>query len=462
MGLKFNISEGEVKRILNLHKMAINEEFKNTPTSKVIITEQSFSPKSDHTFTANVKSRALDYTFPLSFTMFAKDKYKWTKTDKGASTPYGSTYGNSTKIFFRCEGKNNYNFFVKYQQNQKHTYWYKSEKLTNILKQKFCKKQNSSNEVKNKEYAYTNVSGQNMYFRCKAYKNGFNFKYDNVFYKNTTLTQYLHDQFCVLGKSSYTQKKDHEFVAYDENGEESLTIKANSVWKWKSNNVDKCAAVPLRSGQTGAQVQGWFFSKDGVCYEATGTGGFSTKAACEKECKKKEHIKDIWNDVNPGDDDDDDVDIRNGESDDDWDFDGESSDCNNRHKTLTCSSSQRNCNEKSIRAQALINCKCPSYILDAVLRGFPKARTGNPGSYILKEDGIWGPGSKAAWETCESPIRSGSSRNDDEKDDDLYDDDNIKDDDKKDDDKKEDKDTPKPTPQKDLRLTPEEFALLIQ
>jgi hypothetical protein len=46
----------------------------------------------------------------------------------------------------------------------------------------------------------------------------------------------------------------------------------------------KCAAKPLQPGQTGPQVQGWFFSKDGVCYEATGTGGFSSKEECEA-CK---------------------------------------------------------------------------------------------------------------------------------------------------------------------------------
>jgi len=55
----------------------------------------------------------------------------------------------------------------------------------------------------------------------------------------------------------------------------------------------KCSAVPgsyifpIQGGQTGPQVQGWFFSKDGVCYEATGTGGFTSKEACEAcKCKK--------------------------------------------------------------------------------------------------------------------------------------------------------------------------------
>ena len=46
----------------------------------------------------------------------------------------------------------------------------------------------------------------------------------------------------------------------------------------------KCAAVPLQPGQVGPQVQGWFFSRDRVCYEATGTGGFASKEECEA-CK---------------------------------------------------------------------------------------------------------------------------------------------------------------------------------
>ena len=45
----------------------------------------------------------------------------------------------------------------------------------------------------------------------------------------------------------------------------------------------KCAAVPLQAGQVGPQVQGYFYGKDG-CYEATGTGGFGSKAECEA-CK---------------------------------------------------------------------------------------------------------------------------------------------------------------------------------
>jgi len=46
----------------------------------------------------------------------------------------------------------------------------------------------------------------------------------------------------------------------------------------------KCAAIPCQPGQICPQVQGWFFSRDGVCYEATGTGGFASKDECEA-CK---------------------------------------------------------------------------------------------------------------------------------------------------------------------------------
>jgi hypothetical protein len=46
----------------------------------------------------------------------------------------------------------------------------------------------------------------------------------------------------------------------------------------------KCAAEPCKPGQVCPQVQGWFFSADKGCYEATGTGGFASKAECEA-CK---------------------------------------------------------------------------------------------------------------------------------------------------------------------------------
>jgi hypothetical protein len=55
----------------------------------------------------------------------------------------------------------------------------------------------------------------------------------------------------------------------------------------------KCAAVPLQPGQVGQQVQGWFYSRDGVCYEATGTGGFASKAECEAcKCGSQNQIGD--------------------------------------------------------------------------------------------------------------------------------------------------------------------------
>ena len=46
----------------------------------------------------------------------------------------------------------------------------------------------------------------------------------------------------------------------------------------------KCAAKPLQPGQTGQQVMGWFYSRDGVCYQDTGVGGFLSKDECEA-CK---------------------------------------------------------------------------------------------------------------------------------------------------------------------------------
>jgi hypothetical protein len=57
----------------------------------------------------------------------------------------------------------------------------------------------------------------------------------------------------------------------------------------------KCAAVPLPAGQVGPQVQGWFYGTAG-CYEATGTGGFGSKAECEAcKCGSQDTIGDGGN-----------------------------------------------------------------------------------------------------------------------------------------------------------------------
>lgn len=48
----------------------------------------------------------------------------------------------------------------------------------------------------------------------------------------------------------------------------------------------KCAARPCKPGQICPQVQMWFNSDDNVCFQGTGTGGFSSKEECEA-CKCK-------------------------------------------------------------------------------------------------------------------------------------------------------------------------------
>ena len=227
---------------------------------------------------------------------------------------------------------------------------------------------------------------------------------------------------------------------------------------------DKCAIrKPQVDGKVTTQDISYYYDGKSKCERGQGSKGFSSIEDCTKKCvtqkKYEEDAKDKYRTIIPVIDDEDVYDdeiVRGGESDDDYDKKG----CKNRHKTLECRSSQKNCNTESIRAQALINCKCPSNVLDALLRGFPRARTGNPGDYTLREDGIWGSGSKAAWETCEDLIRRGSSRNDGkDDDDDKNKDKNTTDDPKVKDEKDLNNNLPK---QKDLKLSPEEFAKLIQ
>jgi hypothetical protein len=56
----------------------------------------------------------------------------------------------------------------------------------------------------------------------------------------------------------------------------------------KGDCKTKCNAKHLLPGQTGPQVQGWFYGSVG-CYEATGSGGFSTKEECDA-CKCADKI----------------------------------------------------------------------------------------------------------------------------------------------------------------------------
>lgn len=373
MGSKFQLNEGEVQRILNLHKTAILKENKSIiseANGQTTYTTKQFNELEMNTV---ISGQGFKYGLPQG-TVFSITDEKGKLRTKNAT------------LYTAQSGKGN---------------WSKSETSVSYI-----------------------CSQGKFYIK--------NFK--NVNFYNEALSEALSNSIC---------KTDPETQS-----------------SYDYNKVDKCTIrKPQVDGKVTTMDISYYYDGKSKCEKGQGSKGFSSIEDCTKKCvkqkEKEENAKDTYRKIMPIIDDEDEI-IRGGESDGDDNKIG----CENRHKTLECRSSQKNCKTESIRIQALINCKCPSNVLDALLRGFPKARTGNPGNYTLKEDGIFGSGSMAAWETCEDLIRRGSSRDDGKDDgDDKNKGENTTDDQKVKDEKGSNINVPK---EKDLKLTPEEFAKLIQ
>lgn len=385
MGSKFQLNEGEVKRILNLHKKAILKE----NNYQILNEQQTFSLKINTDFDPS-SSNNFKYDLRL---------YK------------GTTFKPSTKI------KNS--LVTTNQVRVDYVYG-----IFNSIA--------GASGLNNKAFVVYNCKTKRMYTVQNTKLEEFDYKETKWTYDAKNMVSL--DDLCT---------KIPDPTLKDEFG----------------LKTDKCKIKkPKVDGNTATTVISYYYDGKSKCEKGQGTKGFSSIEDCTKKCvtkKKEEDDKDNYRKILPVIDDEDEI-VRGGESDDDDKRLG----CENRHKTIECRSSQKKCNTQAIRLQALINCKCPSNILDALLRGFPKARTGNSGDYTLREDGIWGDGSVAAWETCEDLIRRGSSNNDDKDDQDNKDKDkNVSDDQQVKDNKGLDNNLPK---EKDLKLTPEEFAKLIQ
>lgn len=383
MRSKFQLNEGEVKRILNLHRNAILKE------TKQIIEEAE---------TVTIK------------------------TDKVEFNVKGDNLGDNLRLF-------------------KGTTFKPSEKIPNSL------------ITTKKVYAQF---VQTATFRLKVYGQK-NKAY--VVYNCKTKNFYL------LGvtEENLKDRKDYRLeksAVWESGGNmrslDNLCTKIPAPTSEDEVNLktDKCAIrKPKVDGKVAPTVISYYYDGKSKCETGQGTKGFSSIEDCTKKCvtkkKKEDNTKDDYGKILPDIDDEDEI-VRGGESDDDNNKIG----CENRPKTLECRSGQIKCDTKAIRAQALINCNCPSNILDAVLRGYPKGRKGNVGGYTLIEDGIWGSASKAAWETCEELIKKGTSDSDGQK--------NPVDDNKDNKSVVDDKNKNVTQTPKDLKLTPEEFAKLIQ
>lgn len=71
-----------------------------------------------------------------------------------------------------------------------------------------------------------------------------------------------------------------------------------------------------------------------------------------------------------------------------------------RVATAKCPAGSSKCSETGIKIQVKINDECPADVLNPILTKYPKAATGNVGSLKLKEDGVVGQGTNAAFVAC--------------------------------------------------------------
>jgi hypothetical protein len=134
---KLNLKEGEVQRILGLHKKAINENLNIFSTNKPVLSEAvKYSQKDEHPFdrieTATPQKKGEERI--KSF--WTPEETKWEETKDGAKTTLDDY--NGTKVFFKCKKYKNFDFLVDEANNGKYV-WFKSEKLGSVLRGKFCK-----------------------------------------------------------------------------------------------------------------------------------------------------------------------------------------------------------------------------------------------------------------------------------------------------------------------------------
>jgi hypothetical protein len=247
---KLNLKEGEVQRILSLHKNAVIKEHKISSLNEELLMEK--------TYVVNLKKRlGLNSGGLKSKDKITKIKVKsFNKDMVEADVTFGD--GGSIDVSFDCTkpdimviGGDGQMSGSEYRTDEKFKYlikWYcagKPKKDRDDVKQ----------EKKNTGYAYTyipggkyvvsnttvNIPGQNMYFRCDAYKKDYHFKYGKVFHKNETLTKKFKSVFCSSNKPSYKQEIKQTFVSETNT---KFSLGANTVWKWKNTGKEEVIPDP--------------------------------------------------------------------------------------------------------------------------------------------------------------------------------------------------------------------------
>ena len=245
---KLNLKEGEVQRILGLHKKAINENLNIFSTNKPVLSEAvKYSQEDEHPFDRIETATPQKQGEKRIKSFWTPEETKWEETKDGAKT----TLDYDTKVFFKCKKYNDFDFLVDEANNGKYV-WFKSEKLGSVLRGKFCKNKDadqgssSSDKEKRQGYAYTKIKpftnkrsirfqGGNLYFSCKPYTQESHFKLDNVFWKNEVLQNTLIKNFCKYKKTSYVQMKDQPLTITDMTNKyffKQINSSKDSVWKW--------------------------------------------------------------------------------------------------------------------------------------------------------------------------------------------------------------------------------------
>jgi len=237
------LDESEKKQILSLY----NKE-KNTISEQTLNSDGTYYLKGDH----KIKDVEYGYEYLL------KAKTQVYKSENTVCFRRGCEY--SMKCSEISKG------IIYDQKNNKYTEVRDDKPITAMVKKLFCSKQKQVEKPKPIEKVFTE------------------------------------DKICRLTDDKvwiYAKDENGKWWASKDGGKKWFELKLP---KFKEavdilnrecpkNNVDcktKCNAKPLQPGQTGPQVEMWFYGAVG-CYQATGSKGFSTREECEA-CKCSDKI----------------------------------------------------------------------------------------------------------------------------------------------------------------------------
>jgi hypothetical protein len=244
---KLNLKEGEVQRILGLHKKAIIKEHKMNSLNEELLMEKTYDITLMRKGGNNFWLKDKDKITKFKVTSFNKDMVAAKVTIKD-----GNRDENDISIQFDCKTPDVIEFTGDWQI--KGSKYRTDKKLKNLIKWYCAGKPNkdadqgssSFDKEKRQGYAYTKIKpftnkggvrfkGGNLYFSCKPYTQESHFKLDNVFWKNKVLQNTLIKNFCKYKKTSYVQMKDQPLTITDMSNKyffKEINSSKDSVWKW--------------------------------------------------------------------------------------------------------------------------------------------------------------------------------------------------------------------------------------